>query len=277
MIKILLIDNSLDCELSVRSFLSALPTDQFHVQICSGYHSILDGFRNQTTDICLIDSRTGNGLKLLAQARSVGFSAPIVLVTDNDANEVVAAIRNGAADCLVRDQLTLANIERSICCVVEQADSAGLQAERERRYLALFDSLEEIIYTHDLNGQITSMNSAGLRLLGYSLPEILRMKVSDIVAAASKPLVSLTTNLMLDAQTRTLNEVRLITKSGKSLAMRVNAHPIYQQGDPIEIQVLATLIGEPRTLYPKVSSYPSLHLTPYRRQVMSRPAETRAS
>lgn len=277
MIKILLIDHSLDCELSVRSLLSALPTDQFHVQICSGYHSILDGFRSQTTDICLIDSGTGNGLKLLAQARSVGFAAPIVLVTGNEASEVVAAIRNGAADCLVRDQLTPANIERSICCVVEQAHSTGLQAERERRYLALFDSLEEIIYTHDLNGHITSMNSAGLCLLGYSLPEILGMEVSEIVAAASKPLVSHTTNLILDAQTRTLNEVRLVTKSGKSLAMKVNAHPIYQHGNPVEIQVLATLISEPRTLYPKMSSYPSVSLTPYRRQLMPRPAETRAS
>ena len=277
MVKILLIDHSLDCEHSARNLLSALPTDQFHVEICSGYHSILDGFRSQTTDICLIDSGTGNGLKLLGQARSVGFSAPIVLVTNYDASEVVAAIRNGAADCLVRDQLTPANIERSICCVVEQAHSTGLQTERERRYLALFDSLEEIIYTHDLNGQISSMNSAGLCLLGYSLPEILRLKVSDIVAAASKSLVSDTTNLMLDAQTRTLNEVRLITKSGKSLAMRVNAHPIYQQGDPIEIQVLATLIGEPPALYPKMSIYPSVPSTPYRRQLMPRPAETRAS
>ena len=277
MIKILLIDHALDCELGVRSLLSALPTDQFHVQICSGYHSILDGFRSQTTDICLIDSGTGNGLKLLAQARSVGFSAPIVLVTGNDANEVVAAIRNGAADCLVRGQLTRANIERSICCVVEQAHSTGLQAARERRYLALFDSLEEIIYTHDLNGRITSMNSAGLCLLGYSLPEILGMDVSEIVGAASKPLVSHTTSLMLDAQTRTLNEVRLVTKSGKSLAMRVNAHPIYQQGNPVEIQVLATLIGKPQPLHSNLSSYPSVSSTPYRRQLMPRPAETRAS
>jgi PAS domain S-box-containing protein len=277
MIKILLIDHSLDCELSVRSLLSALPSDQFHVQVCSGYHSILGGFRSQTTDICVIDSGAGNGLKFLAQARSVGFSAPIVLVTSNEASEVVAAIRNGAADCLVRDQLTPANIERSICCVVEQAHSTGLQAERERRYLALFDSLEEIIYTHDLNGHITSMNSAGLCLLGYSLLEILGMEVSNIVGAASKPLVSHTTSLMLDAQTRTLNEVRLVTKSGKSLAMRVNAHPIYQQGNPVEIQVLATLISEPRALYPNMSSYPSVSLTPYRRQLMPRPAETRAS
>jgi PAS domain S-box-containing protein len=280
MITILLIDHSLACERSVRSLLSALPADQFQVKRCAGYHAILEGFRDQTADICVIDSYAGNGLKLLAQARSVGLSAPIVLVTANDASEVVAAIRNGAADCLVRDQLTPARIERSVCCVVEQARSAALQAERERRYLALFDSLEEIIYTQDLEGHITSMNPAGLCLLGYSQPEILGMEVSAIVAAASKPLVSRTINLLLDAQTRTMNEVRLATKSGKSLAVKMNAHPIYQQGELVEVQVLARLIAEPRALHPNIPGYPirsSLPAPSYRLQPVTRTAETHAS
>lgn len=280
MITILLIDHSLECERSVRGLLSALPADQFQVRRCSGYHAILEGFRSQTADVCVIDSYAGNGLKLLAQARSVGVSAPIVLVTANDASEVVAAIRNGAADCLVRDQLTSATIERSVCCVVEQARSAALQAERERRYLALFDSLEEIIYTQDLEGHITSMNPAGLCLLGYSQPELLGMEVSSIVAAASKPLVSRTMSLLLDAQTRTMNEVRLATKSGKSLAVKMNAHPIYQQGKLVEVQVLARLIAEPRALQPNIPRYPirsSLTAPSYRLQPVTRTAETRAS
>jgi PAS domain S-box-containing protein len=280
MITILLIDHSLECERSVRGLLSALPADQFQVRRCSGYHAILEGFRSQTADVCVIDSYAGNGLKLLAQARSVGVSAPIVLVTANDASEVVAAIRNGAADCLVRDQLTSATIERSVCCVVEQARSAALQAERERRYLALFDSLEEIIYTQDLEGHITSMNPAGLCLLGYSQPELLGMEVSSIVAAASKPLVSRTMSLLLDAQTRTMNEVRLATKSGKSLAVKMNAHPIYQQGKLVEVQVLARLIAEPRVLQPNIPRYPirsSLTAPSYRLQPVTRTAETHAS
>jgi PAS domain S-box-containing protein len=279
MITILLIDHSLDCERSVRSLLSALPADQFQVNRCSGYHAILEGFRSQTADICVIDSGTGNGLKLLAHARSMGLSAPIVLVTANDGSEVVAAIRNGAADCLVRDQLTPASIERSICCVVEQAHSAALQAERERRYLALFDSLEEIIYTHDLAGHITSMNPAGLCLLGYSQPEILGMEVSAIVAAASKPLISRNINLILDAQTRTMNEVRLATKSGKTLAVKMNAHPIYQQGEPVEVQVVARVIAESRPFYANIPgdlSRSSRTATSYRQPPRTRTNEARS-
>jgi PAS domain S-box-containing protein len=174
---------------------------------------------------------------------------PIIVVTDNDANTVVAAIRNGAADCLLRDQLTPANIERSICCVVEQARSAALQSERERRYLALFDSVEEIIYTHDLENNITSMNPAGLRILGYALPEISKLEVSAIVDVASQPTVSGAIKLLLDAQMPTMNKVRLVMKSGEPLIVEMNAHPIYQQGKPVEVQVLARVLTKPRALH----------------------------
>jgi len=280
MITILLIDHSLESERSVRSLLSALPADQFQVQCRTGYHAILEGFRSQAADICVIDSYAGNGLKLLAQARSVGLSLPIVMVTADNASEVVAAIRNGAADCLVRDQLTPASIERSLCCVVEQSRSTALQSERERRYLALFDSLDEIIYTHNLDSQITSMNPAGLHLLGYSLPEILGMDVSTIVAAASQPLVSRTISLLLDAQTRMTNEVRLATKSGESLTVEMNAHPIYQQGEPVEVQVLARLVAKPPAFHANRtgnSIYSSRATTSFRLQPETWSAKARAS
>ncbi len=249
MITILVVDHSLECERSVRTMLSELSTDQFQVECGTGYRAILEGFRGQTADVCVIDSSAGNGLKLLAQARGVGFSRPIIVVTANDASEVVAAIRSGAADCLVRDQLTPATIERSLCSVVEQSRSSALQLQRERRYLALFDNLDEIIYTHNLDGHITSVNPAGLDLLGYSLPEILGLKVSAIVETASQPLVTSTTDLLLDAQTRTRSEVQLATKSGQSLTVEMNAHPIYQRGRPVEVQVCARIIAAPLMLH----------------------------
>ena len=246
MITILLVDHSFECEGNLRSVWADLPADQFEVEWGTGYRAVLEGFRRNTADVCVIDSCTGNGLRLLSQARSTGSTMPILIVTNDDANEVIEAIRSGATGCLVRNQLTPASIERSICCVVEQARSAALQAERARRYLALFDNADEIIYTHDLNNNLTSMNQAGLNLLGYSLPELSQLKVSSIVDADSQARVSGTINLLLDAQTRMTNEVRLAAKSGKSFAVEMKAHPIYRQGKPVEVQVLARIISQPR-------------------------------
>lgn len=46
----------------------------------------------------------------------------MILVTSNDAREVMDAISGGASDCLIRDELTAAGVERMICSVVEQGE-----------------------------------------------------------------------------------------------------------------------------------------------------------
>lgn len=279
MITILLVDHSLECKRNVRSLLTQLPAGQFRVIGNTGYRAAFEGLRGHTADVCVIDSSARNSLKLLAQAHSLGFSMPIVMVTGSDASEALAAIRNGAADCLIREQMTLASIECSLCCLVEQWRSAVLQLQRERRYMALLDNVGEIIYTHDLDNNITSMNQAGSDLLGYSIPEILKLKVSTIIDAASQRLVSSTIDLLLDAQTRTGSEVNFTTKAGVPLSVEMNAHPIYQHGKPVEVQVLARLIAQPIAPHANRQRDPiySSRATPYRLQPEARLAEVRAS
>ena len=168
MITILLVDHAIEDAHSVRELLAASRANNFKLVSVVSYREILKGFRSKAYDVCLIDSGFGNGLKLFAQARGLGCTAPIVLVTENDAGEALEAMRSGVADCLVRDGLDGSRIDRVIYSVVEQARAASLQIERERRYLALLDNTNAIIYTHDLQGNFTSINPAGERLTGYS-------------------------------------------------------------------------------------------------------------
>ena len=107
MISILLVDHALENPRSIRKLLSVSDND-FKLTCVNSYREILAGFRSKTYDVCLIDSATDNGLKLFAQARSLGCSAPIVIVTSSDVRESVRAIGNGVADCLIRDDLSAA-------------------------------------------------------------------------------------------------------------------------------------------------------------------------
>lgn len=249
MITILLVDQLLECEGSIRRLMSQSTMNNFQLYSATGYRAVLEAFRNQAADVCVIDSTAGNEMKLLAQARSIGSPMPIVVVTGNDASEVISTMQNGAADCLIRDGLTIARVERSLCCVVEQARTAALQLQSNRRYGALCDNAETIIYTHDLDNNLTSMNVAGLQLLGYAEAEILGLKVSAIVDPTCQSFVSNMVEALVDAQRRTINNLQLATKSGNSLTVEMNAHPIYKQGKPIEIQVLARPIASPKPLH----------------------------
>jgi CheY-like chemotaxis protein len=117
MINILLIDHALDEVISVRRLLPALQATQFTIDSVIDYRAIFEALNRDDFDVCLIDSAFGNGIKLAGHIRSVGRMMPIILITSNNAAEVLAAIRNGIADCLIRDQLTSAGVERSICSV----------------------------------------------------------------------------------------------------------------------------------------------------------------
>jgi PAS domain S-box-containing protein len=162
------------------------------------------------------------------------------MVTSNDAREAIKAIRSGVADCLIRDDLTAARIEHSIFSVVEQGRSISLQHQRERRYLALLDNSNRIFYTHDLKGNFTSINRTGEQLIGYSQREILEMNVLQIVAPEYRELFDKMIRRTLDAQTRTADQVELVTRHGINLKVEINTHPIYREGQTIEVQGIAT-------------------------------------
>jgi PAS domain S-box-containing protein len=237
--KILLVDHALEEPLGVGRLLSAAHGSDFEVECAVTYREILNGFSSNAYDVCIIDSAASNGFKLFAQARSLGCTTPIVLVTSGDIGEAIEAIRNGVSDCLVRHELTAAGIERSICSVVEHARSVFLQTQRERRYLALLENANEIIYTHDLEGNFTSINSTGAQTLGYSEPEILKLNVLQVVVPKYRLLVQTMIEQTVDAQTQKVDEVELVTKDGRNLTMEVGSHPIYLEGKVIEVQGIA--------------------------------------
>ena len=239
MIKILLIDDAAGHAQSVRALLCGSNIAHLEVHYVSSYSEILNGFRSDAYDVCLIDSLMNNGLKLLAQSRSLSFVAPIVLVIPNSANTAVQALRNGVADCLVRDELSVLQIERSVCYVVEQARNAMVQKQRERRHLALLENASEIIYTHDLDGHFTSINRAGEQLLGFSESEILAMNVVQIVMPEYRGLKERMIAQTLDARTQVSEKIEFATKNGSTLAVEVNIHTIQREGRSMEVQGIA--------------------------------------
>jgi len=56
----------------------------------------------------------------------------------------------------------------------------------ENRFRTLFNSITDLIYTHDLNGIFISANPAMRRLLGYDLDEFIGRRVTDFMAPEFK-------------------------------------------------------------------------------------------
>lgn len=116
-------------------------------------------------DLCLLDYQLGavNGLEVLQKAKAIGFSAPIIMLTgQSDAILDQAALDMGAADYLIKTELTSNRFARSIRYAlarreVEQERVERLKAESENRSKNRF--LAHL--SHELRTPLTS-------ILGYT-------------------------------------------------------------------------------------------------------------
>ncbi|MFN2491919.1 MAG: PAS domain S-box protein [Pyrinomonadaceae bacterium] len=244
MIDILIVDHAAENVRSVRNLLSEVVVTGFRLHFVTDYREILLGFRSKAYNICLIDSATGNGLRLFTQARSLGCETPVILVTSNDARDVIRAFRSGVADCLTRQHMTPSTIESSICCVAEEAGISLMRVERERRYLALMDNTGETICTHDLEGKLTSISRSGELSIGYSQEVSLNLSVTQLVAPDFHDVVEQMIKQTLDSQRQTSYQIEILNKNGHTFPVEVETHPIYQDGRVVEVQ---WIVRQPRT------------------------------
>jgi signal transduction histidine kinase len=100
----------------------------------SSYEQGLESIRQGCCEVCLIDYRLGehSGLDLLAEVTAKPSHPQVILLTGSgDRGVDVAATKAGAADYLVKDELTAALLERSIRYAAERGRT--MKALREAR------------------------------------------------------------------------------------------------------------------------------------------------
>ncbi|HTZ47068.1 MAG TPA: PAS domain S-box protein [Verrucomicrobiae bacterium] len=67
--------------------------------------------------------------------------------------------------------------------LTDRKKAMGDLQESESRYRDLVENSEDLIGTHRLDGQLLTINEAPCRRLGYTVEEVLKMKVQDLLAA----------------------------------------------------------------------------------------------
>ncbi len=117
--------------------------------------------------------------------------------------------------------------------------------ESERHYRELYEKANDAIYTHDLEGNLTSMNEAGLRFLGYSHKELLGMNLAQLLPPEDeKQAQQMVQRKLAGDLTNTIYEVRVKTKDGQYLTAEISSTLIYQGGQPIGVQGIARDLTE---------------------------------
>jgi len=124
----------------------------------------------------------------------------------------------------------------------KQAEEALRQSEE--RYRDLVENAHDIIYSHDLKGNYTSINKAGEQITGYTREEALKLNLADTVAPQDfEKTKAMMANKLTGGQV-TAYEVEIIAKDGRRIAIEANTKLVMQDGVPVGVQGIARDITE---------------------------------
>lgn len=129
---------------------------------------------------------------------------------------------------------------------LELRRTADALSDSERRYREVFENANDMIFTHDLHGRITSCNRAAERLTGYPRAELLRMNVADLLlpehaAEVEEKLerVRRTDPAQLRVVEPTPAVRRIRTRDGRIVTFEVNSQLLFEGGVPVAVEGVA--------------------------------------
>lgn len=184
-LRVLLVDDDEDDYVMIRDLLSDLPGEEYDLEWVSNYEKALECISSASHAVYLIDYRVGahNGLELLEAALRKGCKAPLILLTGHgDEGLDMEAMRKGAADYLVKGQITPNMLGRSIRYSVKHAEDLEAVREREESIRTLFNSTFEGILLHE-DGKIIDANETFCRMFGYEPRELTGRPIEECCGA----------------------------------------------------------------------------------------------
>jgi len=178
-LEVLLIEDDQDDCVLIREILSEITTPQYHLSWCSSYEDALRASEDKRYDAFLLDYRLGehDGIEFLHEMNSRGSNVPIILLTGQGNYEIdLEAMRSGAAEYLVKDQISGPLLERSIRYAIERKRSEErlrLSEERyrrvvETRYCRLVENVPILIFRLSRDLALDFINQACSSILGYT-------------------------------------------------------------------------------------------------------------
>jgi PAS domain S-box-containing protein len=248
-VRILLVEDDEDDFVLVRDALKALSPGQMTLEWVEDAERGLEAMTAGLHDLCLLDYRLGayTGLELLRQARARGSHLPVILLTGMSNDEVDReALEAGAADFLVKSQLTPELLQRSIRYTVQHSRTLETLRRSQESFRALIEQLPEGFCVTD-QGRIIYASPAFLRLIQCeSAEELMKQSAADALESYLHPedlaaLLRDMPGILKTAGPMQPREMRLVRKSGEDVPMEMARLPVMFDGQPCAVNILRDL------------------------------------
>ena len=215
-IKIMIVDDDQDDFIITSEYIRHIPGTSFEIDWCARYADALEHMTSRTHDLFFVDYRLGakSGVDLLKEALENNVEEPIILLTGKgNYNVDIEAMQLGAVDYLIKTELSIEKMERSIRYALERAATIKALRANERKYRGIFEKSKDIVFITDEQLRFREVNEAVHSMLGYQREEVLQMSLIDMIDQAQHKKFLLQS---LQGKKEVNDwEVTVITKSGE--------------------------------------------------------------
>ncbi|POY37306.1 hypothetical protein C3K47_05950 [Solitalea longa] len=183
-ITIVIIDDDEDDFLLTKHYLDSVPAQKYLVKRAANYDEALMFFAEDDIDVFLVDYKLGKyrGIDILNIAKVYDVNAPFIIVTGKgNINIDKEAMRAGASDYLIKDELSPSILERSIRYSIERFNQLKVIENKEKKYKEIFEKSGDVILLTDHSGKILDANPSAIKKFEKSREELLNLRILHLI------------------------------------------------------------------------------------------------
>jgi len=123
-----------------------------------------------------------------------------------------------------------------------------VEEELKERYLDLFENANDMVFTHDLEGRMTSINKAGERLLHRTRQEILSLNLVDLLVEEQRPQARQWIRQVVTDTDVPAAEWDFLDAGGRRFRVELSSRQVDRAGQVVEVEGIARDITQRKRL-----------------------------
>jgi PAS domain S-box-containing protein len=128
------------------------------------------------------------------------------------------------------------------------AQKLQIEAALKERYVELFENANDMVFTHDLLGRITSINKAGERLLQRPREEVVNRNLVELVAEEQRAAAAQWLADVVKGEELLPAEWDFANAAGQRVKLEISTRMVEQGGKQVEVEGIARDITERKRL-----------------------------